>query len=97
MKDLISLREAMFATLEQLKGENTIDMERVKASTEIYKVIIESAKVEVVYSKLTGNDAPTGFFREEKVIEHEPKQPKTYNGLSDFTRQMGVTTHRIKG
>ena len=97
MKDLVSLRDAMFETLDQLRGDGAVDMDRVRATTEIYKVIIESAKVEAAYAKLTGSDAPTEFFREEKVIEHERPQPKTYNGLSDFTNQMGVTTHRIKG
>jgi hypothetical protein len=61
MKNEISdLRNHMFAALERL-GDETITKEdldkeilRSQAIAEVGKVIVESAKVEVLYAKLTG-------------------------------------------
>ena len=100
MSDLVSLRKQMFATLEELKGSNPVDMERIKAKTEMYKVILDSAKVEVVYSKVVGRDVPTDFFRQEAATAKEQKHalPQPQGGLADFHSQIGhVTIHRMKG
>lgn len=98
MTDLIKLRQQMFESLDELKGDKAIDMDRLRAKTDICNAIIESAKVEVAYAKVTGRDAPTGFFRKEKLIEQDNKPELPQSGLSDYANQMqNVTVHRIKG
>lgn len=61
MKNKISdLRNHMFAALERLSNEDLTDeqirseVERSKAISEIGKVIVESAKTEILHAKLTG-------------------------------------------
>ena len=78
MKNKISdLRDHMFAQLERL-GNEDLDPEQLKqeisraqAISEVGKVIVESAKTEVMYAKLTGKkaDEPTKF------LEIEPETP----------------------
>lgn len=78
MKNKISdLRNHMFAALERLgnedmsEEENKKEIERAKAISEVGKVIVESAKTEVLYAKLTRRKEaePTEFLE----IEEEPK------------------------
>lgn len=78
MKNKISdLRDHMFAALERL-GEENIDPEKLKAEimranaiSDVGKVIVESAKTELLYAKITGktDDRPTKFLEidEEKT------------------------------
>lgn len=47
-KNLSNLRDILFETLEGLKN-GTIDIDRAKVISEVAKVIIDSAKVEVDY------------------------------------------------
>lgn len=61
MKNKITdLRDHMFAQLERLGQENLTaeelqqEIERAKAISEVGKVIVESAKTEVLHLKLTG-------------------------------------------
>lgn len=70
----------MFAQLERLSDENLSDeelakeIERSKAISEVGKVIVESAKTEVLHMKLTGRlreEKPT-FLNEH--IEEEPRR-----------------------
>lgn len=70
MKNKISdLRDHMFAALERLGDDNLsgdelkAEIERSRAISDVGKVIVESAKTEVLYAKLTGQrgEAPTKF------------------------------------
>lgn len=61
MKNKISdLRDHMFAALERLGNEDLSEeelkkeIERSKAISDVGKVIVESAKTEVLYAKFTG-------------------------------------------
>lgn len=85
MKNKISdLRDHMFAQLERLGNEGITEEElkkeisRSQAISEIGKVIVESAKTEVLYAKLTGkrSEEPTKFLEEEepKVIDRPPAE-----------------------
>lgn len=74
MKNKISdLRDHMFAQLERLGNEEITEEElkkeiiRARAISEVGKVIVESAKTEVLYAKITGRrgDEPTKFLEEE--------------------------------
>lgn len=56
------LRNHLFETLEALRDpEKPMDLDRAKAVSEVSKVIIESAKVEVDFLRVTGAMAGSGF------------------------------------
>jgi len=85
MKNKISdLRDHMFAALERLGNENLTDEElkkeidRSQAISEVGKVIVESAKTEVLYAKLTGkrNEEPTKFLETEELPAKQIERPK---------------------
>lgn len=93
MKNKISdLRDHMFAALERLSNEELTEdelkteIERSRAVSEVGKVIVESAKTEVLYAKLTRKREfePTKFLEipdegETKKIE---RPPATYSNGS---------------
>lgn len=56
------LRNHLFETLEALKDEEKpMDLDRARAVADVAKVIVESAKVEVNFLKVTGAAKSTGF------------------------------------
>jgi hypothetical protein len=56
------LRNHLFETLEALKDdEKPMDLDRARAIADVAKVIVESAKVEVNFLKVTGAVRSTGF------------------------------------
>lgn len=60
---LEDLRNHLFAALEGLAdNEKPLDIERAKAIAQVGQTIIESAKIEVKYLEITGNDANGKFF-----------------------------------
>ena len=63
MKNKIEdLRNHLFATLEALQDEeNPMDIDRAKAIEDVAKVIVDSAKTEVDFLKVTGADRGSGF------------------------------------
>ena len=65
MKNKIEdLRNHLFATLEALQDEdNPMDIARAHAIADVAKVIVESAKVEVVYLKNTGSTENSKFLQ----------------------------------
>jgi hypothetical protein len=85
MKNKISdLRDHMFAQLERL-GQDDLstedlkkEIERAQAISEVGKVIVESAKTEVMYAKLTGqhNEAPTKFLEQDEDGVKKLERPK---------------------
>lgn len=73
MKNKIEdLRNHLFATLEGLLDEDKpLDIERAKAVADVSAVIVESAKVEVLFLKATDSGKGTGFISEQKQIEQK--------------------------
>lgn len=78
MKNKISdLRDHMFAALERLADESMTpeklkeEISKSKAISDIGKVIVESAKTEILYAKLTGKkeQQPTKFLEEPAPVE----------------------------
>jgi len=71
MKNKIEdLRNHLFATIEALQDEdNPMAIDRAKAISQMAQVIINSAKVEVDFLKVTGGIEGTGF------IPYEPRKP----------------------
>ena len=62
MRNKISdLRDHLFEVIEQLKDrDQPMDLDRARAVADVAQVIVNSAKVEVEYQKVTGSDG-TGF------------------------------------
>ena len=77
MKNKLSdLRNHLFETLEALKDEEKpMDIERAYAVSEIAGQLIETAKVEVAFLKVSGESASEGFF-EPQLAGPTPMQPK---------------------
>jgi hypothetical protein len=59
------LRNHLFETLEALKDdEKPMDLDRARAIADVAQVIVDSAKVEVTFLKVTGALQATGFIPE---------------------------------
>jgi len=81
----------MFAALERLSNEQLTaeelqhEISRSQAISDVGKVIVESAKTEVLYAKLTGkkNEASTKFLEiEEKSVPKLERPPAEYSNHS---------------
>jgi hypothetical protein len=68
MKNKITdLRNHLFSVIEGLLDEdNPMDLDRAKAVADVASVIVESAKVEVSFIKVTGQDSATTTFMEDR-------------------------------
>lgn len=56
------LREHLFATIEALRDtDNPMDISRARAVAEVAGQVIESAKVEVEFLRVTGREHDAGF------------------------------------
>lgn len=64
------LRKHLFETLEGLRDkEHPMDLDRARTIADVGKVIVDSAKVEVDFMKVTGATQSTGFLPEaERVV-----------------------------
>lgn len=70
MKNKIEdLRNHLFATIEGLLDEETpMELDRAKAVADVAQVIVNSAKIEVDFIKVTGRSEGTGFIPEIKKL-----------------------------
>jgi hypothetical protein len=74
------LRNHLFETLEALKDKDApMDLDRAKAVADVARVIVESAKVEVDFLKVTGEVASTNFLPRESENPAEPRRSKAVN------------------
>lgn len=75
MKNKIEdLRDHLFATIEALQDqEKPMELERAKTIAEVAQVIVNSAKVEVDYLRVTDNVKGSGFIRGDD--EQKPALP----------------------
>lgn len=68
---MVDLRNHLFAALEGLSDtEKPMELDRAKAISEVAQTIINSAKVEVDFCKVTGQTTSSDF------IESAPVKPK---------------------
>ena len=73
-KNVEDLREHLFATLDALRDEkNPMDVARAKAIANVAAQIVNSAKLENEFAKLTG--APGSGFIPTAQIENKPGTP----------------------
>lgn len=100
MKNKISdLRNHMFAALERLGDENmtpeqlAMEVSRSKSISDLGKVIVESAKTELLHAKLVGKkDNLDNQFMDEDITEaKEIERPKAE--YSNTTRQALIEKH----
>jgi hypothetical protein len=69
------LRNHLFETLESLRStEKPMELERAAAIADVAKVIVESAKVEVAFLKVTGERKSTDFLPIEE--NEETRSPR---------------------
>ena len=63
MKNTIDdLRNHLFATLEALQDEKKpMDIDRARAISDVARVVVDSAKAEIEFAKVTGSTTGTGF------------------------------------
>lgn len=62
---LVDLRNHLFATIEALADPDTpMDIARARAISEVAQTIIESAKVEVDFARVTGETVVGGLMEE---------------------------------
>ena len=86
--DINELRDHLFATLRGLRDkEAPMDLDRARAISQVAGTIIDSARVEVEFAKVTGQQTTSGFLPVPKDAEGEPLPP----GIT------GVRRHRIRG
>lgn len=64
MKTVQDLREALFETLADLRS-GKIDVDKAKAVSEIAQTIVNTAKVEVDYCRVTEQRSGSGFLPDE--------------------------------
>lgn len=70
MKNKIEdLRNHLFETLEQLKDpEKPMDLDRARAVADVARKIIDSAKVEVDFLRVTGQVSGSGFIPADRQL-----------------------------
>lgn len=82
-KSITDLRASLFATLEGIKS-GAIDLDKARAVNEVAKTIVETAKVEVDYLRVTGGG-------ESAFIDGAIGSDNLPPGIT------GVTIHRLQG
>lgn len=90
--DIKELRKHLFETIEGLKSEEKpMDIDRAKAISQVAQTIIDSARVEVKFAELTGQETQSDFLAEKK-------QPRPNNQLPERTvPAKGLSTGKSLG
>lgn len=64
---MVDLRNHLFETLEALKDKDEpMDIDRAKTVSQVAQTLIDSAKVEVDYIRVSGDTRTTGFIESDK-------------------------------
>jgi len=83
-KSITDLRDILFATLEGIKT-GAVDLDKARNINEVAKTIVDTAKLEVEYLRVTNGDKSTFI-------------GKPSDGASNLPNSItGVTQHRDKG
>lgn len=84
------VRQALLDTLADLRNkEAPMDIERAKAVATVASVLVDTAKVENEYLKITGQD------RSNFIETPEDDMPRITTSASPFPGLQGVIRHRI--
>lgn len=86
------VRQALLDTLADLRNkEAPMDIERAKAVATVASVLVDTAKVENDYLKITGQD------RSNFIEIPDDDAPRITTSTSPFPSAVGVTRHRLQG
>ena len=108
MSNIATLRQHLFDTIDGLRNK-TIDIEHARAINDTAQTIINSAKVEVDYMRVSGSVPESSFMtaiEEQKqassqrltAIDEVAGIRRTANGVAHSERILGatVTTHKMR-
>ena len=72
---MTDLRNHLFATLEALQDpDKPMEIDRARAIADVAKVLVDSAKVEVMFINAMDGDVKTsGFIESERDIPEQPR------------------------
>lgn len=88
MKNINDLRQQLFETIQDLKA-GKIDVDKAKTIGLLGQVIVSSAKAEVDYMRVTGEEG-TGFIHDPKVKQIErPKAEYSNKGRQTLLEKYG--------
>jgi hypothetical protein len=82
-KTIEDLRDHLFATLQAVK-DGSLDLDKARAINDVAKTIVDTAKVEVDYLRVTGGG-------ESQFIDSAVGNNNLPPGIT------GITTHRLAG
>jgi hypothetical protein len=86
------VRQSLLDTLSDLRNKETpMDIERAKAVAQVASVLVDTAKVENEYLKITGQDSSK--FLEQTVDETQ----RITTVASPFPTVGNITRHRLQG
>ena len=99
-KTITDLRDVLFDTLQAAR-DGTIDIERVRAINDVAQTLVNTAKAEIDYMKVTGGTG-SGFIAggERPALPGHPITERTGSGTRTIAALPGgatVTTHRMRG
>jgi hypothetical protein len=84
--NITELRKHLFETLEALKRkDNPMEVDRAKAISQVAQTIIDSARVEVKFSEITGQETASEFLPQpvkSRPNGHLPEHAEPMKGLS---------------
>lgn len=84
-KTIGDLRAMLFQTLDGIR-DGTIPLDKAEAINEVSKTIVQTAKVEVDYIRVTG-EGETGFIPNSSNQPRLPTQPPG-NGIGSAVQQL---------
>lgn len=92
--DINALRSILFETLREVKA-GSMDIDRAKAINETGRTIIDTAKAEVDYMRVTGSNSGTDFIpaTSRPALPASGAEPTAHG---EKTVRGNVTTHRMK-
>jgi len=85
--NITELRRHLFETLEALKrSDNPMEIDRAKAISQVAQAIIDSARVEVKFAEMTGQETVSEFLP-------QPKAPRPNGHLPEPAKGLGTGKH----
>lgn len=88
--NLDGLREQLFETLRQVK-DGTMEIDRAKVVVQVADALIDSARVEVDYVRVTGEAGGSTF-----IVPREARLPEPSSGVPDPSL-VSRRVHRLEG
>lgn len=88
--DITELRSHLFQTLRDLRDKQSpMDVDRARVVSQVAGALIDSARVEIDFLRVTGASRGTGFIPEAKVevlTQGDGKAAELPNGITSITR-----------